>query len=125
MRKPKREDLTEFGGLRVVWLEAFVRSVEAKSRVAAAAQMGIDQATLTKHIKKLEDWLARGRLRPLVEYQVWPFRLTKDGEEFLQQAVVVLETLRRARIAPVETPAGDDAVDRPSVSSSETKQGEG
>lgn len=125
MTKGQREDVTEFGGLRVVWLEAFVRSVQARSRVAAATQMGVDQATVTKHIHKLELWLARGRVRPLVDYQVWPLHLTKEGEEFLPQAVAVLETLRRARTAPAETPPRDDAVDRLFVSSSKTAQGEG
>ncbi|KQR57210.1 LysR family transcriptional regulator [Brevundimonas sp. Leaf168] len=111
MAKKKEEDLTEFGGLRVVWLEAFVRSVEASSRVAAAAQMGVDQATVTKHIQKLEKWLARGRVRPLVDYQVWPLRLTSDGEKFLPQAKMVLETLRQARISPIEMPLPEDTTE--------------
>lgn len=107
----RREDGTEFGGLRVVWLEAFVRCAQARTRAAVAAQMGIDQATVTKHIQKLELWLARGRFRPLFHDNVWPVHLTEEGKEFLPQALMVLELLRRARIAPVETPQADATVE--------------
>ena len=111
MALTRHEDGTEFGGLRVVWLEAFVRCAQARTRAAVAAQMGIDQATVTKHIKKLELWLARGRFRPLFDDNVWPISLTEEGKEFLPQAVMVLELLRGARIAPVETPQADASVE--------------
>lgn len=112
----RREDVTEFGGLRVVWLEAFVRSVQARSRVAAAAQMGVDPVTITKHIQKLEGWLARGQIRPLMHYQVWPLHLTEEGEEFLPQAVMVLETLRQARIPLILASKADDPAEQSGLS---------
>lgn len=115
MTTKQREDGTEFGGLRVIWLEAFVRCAQARTRAAVAAQMGIDQATVTKHIKKLELWLARGRFRPLFDDNVWPVHLTEEGKEFLPQAEMVLELLRRARIAPVETPQVDTSVEHVEV----------
>lgn len=115
MTTTQRGDGTEFGGLRVVWLEAFVRCAQARTRAAVAAQMGIDQATVTKHIKKLELWLASGRFRPLFDDNVWPISLTEEGKEFLPQAEMVLELLRRARIAPVETPQVDTSVEHVEV----------
>lgn len=119
----QREDGTEFGGLRVVWLEAFVRCAQARTRAAVAAQMGIDQATVTKHIKKLELWLARGRFRPLFDDNVWPISLTEEGKEFLPQAVMVLELLRRARIAPVEMPQAEASVEQAERPNSAIVQG--
>lgn len=102
LRPKKREDTTEFGGLRVVWLEAFVLSARTRSRVEVAAQMGIDPATVTKHIKKLELWLASGRFYPLLEDNIWPTHLTPAGKAFLPQAEKVLDLLRQARITPME-----------------------
>lgn len=98
----KREDTTEFGGLRVVWLEAFVLSARTRTRVEVAAQMGIDQATVTKHIKKLEAWLASGRFRPLLDDNIWPTHLTDAGKAFLPQAEMVLDLLRQSRVEPME-----------------------
>lgn len=123
MALTRREDGTEFGGLRVVWLEAFVRCAQARTRAAVAAQMGIDQATVTKHIKKLELWLARGRFRPLFDDNVWPISLTEEGKEFLPQAMMVLELLRRARIAPVEMPEQDASVEQAERPNSAIVQG--
>jgi len=102
LRSKKRDDATEFGGLRVVWLEAFVLSSRTQSRVEVAAQMGIDPATVTKHIKKLELWLASGRSYPLLEDNIWPTHLTDAGKAFLPQAEKVLNLLRQARITPME-----------------------
>lgn len=120
----KREDRTEFGGLRVVWLEAFVKSVEAKSRVVAAAQMDVDPVTVTKHIGKLEKWLGRGCVRPLISDNVWPVHLTDDGKDFLPDAVKVLKILREARIPPLSELDANASVETAGVPPSDIVQEE-
>ena len=115
----KRDDTTEFGGLRVVWLEAFVRSAHARTRVEVAAQMGIDPITVTKHIRKLELWLGNGSYCLLLEDNIWPTCLTDAGKTFLPQAEKVLELLRQSRIGPVDMSQAEPA--KPKVSVAQLK----
>lgn len=124
VRAKRREDRTEFGGLRAVWLEAFVKSVEARSRVAAATQMGVDQATVTKHIGKLERWLGQGSIRPLVSDNVWPLHLTAAGKAFLPDAVKVLKILHEARLPLLNEHDVNASVETDGASSSDIVQGE-
>lgn len=85
--------MAEFGELRLVWLEAFVKVAETGKRTAAAEEMGIHQGTVTKHIQKLEHWLGRGWL---LDDGV-PAGLFPCGEMFLPVAKQVLELLKDAR----------------------------
>lgn len=89
-----------FEAMRLSWLEAFVRTARSKKRTAAAAEMGVSQATVTKHIQKLERWLSGGLYRPLVADNVWPVQLTEAGEDFLPVAEQILDLLRTAREGP-------------------------
>lgn len=97
----------EFDGLRLIWLEAFVQVAETGKRTAAAAEMGINQGTVTKHIQNLERWLGGGHSRMLMVDNVWPVSLTAEGEAFLPVARQVLGVLREAKKLPepVEMPS--------------------
>lgn len=92
----------EFGDLSIDWIEAFVRSARAEKRTAAAAEMGIDQSTVTRHIQSLEKWLGRGNCLPLVE-EKRGVKLSAAGADFLDTAELVLELLRNARV-PLSQP---------------------
>ena len=100
-RKDKTEG-AEFADLSIDWIEAFVRSARAEKRTAAAAEMGIDQSTVTRHIQSLEKWLGRGNFLPLVE-EKRGVQLSAAGADFLDTAELVLELLRNARV-PVRQP---------------------
>ena len=94
--------------LRLIWLEAFVRVADTGKRTAAAAEMGINQGTVTKHIQNLERWMGGGdHSRVLMMDNVWPVSLTAEGEAFLLVARQVLELLREAKKLPepVEMPS--------------------
>ena len=88
--------MTTFGGLRVSWLQAFVAVVATGKRTAAASELGVDQATVSRHVQSLELWL--GRL--LFDLGV-PARLLPDGEDFLPVAQEVLRLLEEARLRPL------------------------
>jgi len=85
--------MAKFEGLNVVWLEAFVRVAASGKRTAAAEEMQVHQATVTKHIQKLERWLG-GQM--LMDDRV-PARLLPDGERFLPVAGQILDLLDKAR----------------------------
>ena len=85
--------MQQFDGLRVVWLEAFVRAAESRKRTAAAEDMGITQGALTKHIQKLEGWLHMC----LIVDGSSPVELLPDGKAFLPVAQEVLRLLSDAR----------------------------
>lgn len=106
MDRKAGKEAAEFDGLRIVWLEAFIQVVDNDKRTAAAAEMGIHQSTVTKHIQKLEQWLGGGPSAMLMLDNMWPVTLTAEGEKFLPIARQVLELLRKARKhpEPVETP---------------------
>jgi len=87
----------QFGSLRVAWLEAFVLSVRYKKRLAAAAEMGVTQGTVSKHIKSLEYWCGSGRRRLLMQDNMWPPVLTEAGEVLLPKAENALTILRGFR----------------------------
>lgn len=89
--------MSKFNGLRVEWLEAFVRVAESEKRTAAAAEMGISQPTITKHIQRLEQCLG-GRM--LLADNSVPARLLPDGEAFLPVAKQILSLLEGAFSQP-------------------------
>ena len=102
------DDISEnqFGSLRVAWLEAFVLSARHKKRMAAAAEMGVSQGTISKYIKSLEHWYGNGRRRLLMLENMWPPILTEDGAALLPKAERALEVLQELQRRPdvVETP---------------------
>lgn len=93
----------QFGSLRVAWLEAFVLAVRFEKQTAAAAEMGVAQSTISKHIENLEFWYGGGARRFLLLPNMWPPTLTEDGKAFLpvaERAVAALSELRTSRPNP-------------------------
>ena len=92
----------QFGSLRVAWLEAFVLSVNYGKQTAAAAEMGVTQGTISKHIENLELWCGGGARRLLLEYNQFPPVLTAAGEAFFpvaERAVAALSELKAYRMS--------------------------
>jgi DNA-binding transcriptional LysR family regulator len=85
--------MAKFGDLKVAWLQAFVRVAETGKQTATAAELKVDQATISRHIRHLEQWLG-GKL--LLDNGV-PAKLLPDGEKFLPVAREVLKLLEGAR----------------------------
>lgn len=105
---------SQFGSLRVAWLQAFVLTVDNDKRTVAAIELKIGQGTITKHINRLESWYGGGPRRLLVLPGVWPPRLTEDGEAFLPVAREVLSLLQTARPpVSIEAEAGAEAEEKP------------
>ena len=99
--------MTDFKDLRLVWLEAFVRVADSGKRTAAAAEMGIHQGTVTKHIQKLEEWLGGSDSPPSRRLLIDDNgKLYPGRQEFLLAAQEVLQLLKEARKLPepVEKP---------------------
>lgn len=97
-----RAEKSQFGSLRVVWLEAFVLSVHYGKQTAAAAEMGVTQGTISKHIENLELWCGGGARRLLLEHNQFPPVLTAAGEAFFpiaQRAVAALSELKASRMS--------------------------
>lgn len=103
MKERKVSDETpeiQFGSLRVAWLEAFVLSVRYQKRLAAAAEMGVTQGTVSKHIKSLECWCGSGRRLLLMQDNMWPPVLTEAGKTLLpkaENALMILKGFREVR----------------------------
>lgn len=96
----------QFGSLRVAWLEAFVLSVRYGKQTAAAAEMGVAQGTISKHIENLERWYGGGPRLSLLESNMSPPTLTDKGKAFFpfaERALQALDELRK-RPAVIETP---------------------
>lgn len=94
MADPEDDGLgSEFEGLRISWLDAFVRVARAGKRTAAAEELGITQSAVTKHIKKLERWIGK----VLIVENAQPVVLHPDGRDFLPVAEEILRLLRAAR----------------------------
>ncbi len=79
-------------GLRVVWLEAFVAVADNGTQAAAARELDLDQATVSRYVGALEVWLGKLLLDPALPGQLFP-----DGEDFLITAIEVLLLLKEAR----------------------------
>lgn len=87
--------------LNTQWLETFIAVIGAGKQTAVAIDMGRDQGTVSRHIKKLEAWLG-GTL--LFNGNV-PAELSPAGEAFLPVAKEVLSLLAEAqRTAKLPSP---------------------
>lgn len=78
---------------RVTSMEVFARVVTARSFSAAARELGISQATASKHVQMLEGWIG-GRLLNRTTRRV---SLTGIGEHFFAHCTRILEDVEAAR----------------------------
>lgn len=76
-------------------MEVFSRVVVARSFSAAARELGISQATASKHVQMLENWIG-ARLLNRTTRRVG---LTEAGENFFAQCSRILEDMEAARQA--------------------------
>jgi len=76
-------------------MTVFARVAATRSFSAAARQLGISQATASKHVQVLENWLGT-RLLHRTTRQVG---LTEAGRDFYSQATRILEDMETARHA--------------------------
>ncbi len=74
-------------------MEVFARVVVARSFSAAARDLGISQATASKHVQTLEHWIG-ARLLNRTTRRV---SLTETGENFFAQCTRILEDMEAAR----------------------------
>jgi DNA-binding transcriptional LysR family regulator len=74
-------------------MEVFARVVAARSFSAAARDLGISQATASKHVQMLEAWIG-ARLLNRTTRRV---SLTETGENFFAQCTRILEDMEAAR----------------------------
>ena len=74
-------------------MEVFARVVVARSFSAAARDLGISQATASKHVQMLETWIG-ARLLNRTTRRV---DLTETGENFFAQCTRILEDMEAAR----------------------------
>lgn len=82
-------------GLRLQWLDTFVRLVRTRNQPTVAREIGGSQATVSRQIAALERWLGCVLVKGAN-----PVRLTDDGERFAPIAAEVLDRLRGARVDP-------------------------
>ncbi|MGA3403394.1 MAG: LysR family transcriptional regulator [Acetobacteraceae bacterium] len=78
---------------RLTSMTVFARVAAARSFSSAARELGISQATASKHVQTLEDWLGT-RLLHRTTRRVG---LTETGENFFAQCTRILEDLETAR----------------------------
>jgi DNA-binding transcriptional LysR family regulator len=74
-------------------MNVFARVATARSFSTAARELGISQATASKHVQTLEDWLG-ARLLHRTTRRVG---LTETGENFFTQCTRILEDMETAR----------------------------
>lgn len=89
-----------FGELRFEWLEAFNAFATNEKQAAAAAELHVEQPVVSRHLRKLRDWLGQD---DLVDRKM-PRRLSPVGARFLPVAQEVLKLLNGAR-APLAAEA--------------------
>lgn len=80
---------------RLTSMEVFSRVVASRSFSAAARDLGISQATASKHVQMLESWIGT-RLLNRTTRRV---SMTETGEHFYAQCVRILEDMEAARQA--------------------------
>ncbi len=80
---------------RLTSMEVFARVVASRSFSAAARDLGISQATASKHVQMLEQWIG-ARLLHRTTRRV---SLTETGEHFHAQCTRILEDMEAARQA--------------------------
>lgn len=86
---------------RLTSMTVFARVATTKNFSAAARQLGISQATASKHVQTLENWLG-ARLLNRTTRRV---ELTATGETFFAQCTRILEDMEAARAASHPQPA--------------------
>jgi DNA-binding transcriptional LysR family regulator len=80
---------------RLTSMTVFARVASTRSFSGAARELGISQATASKHVQTLEDWLG-ARLLHRTTRRV---ALTEAGESFFAQCARILEEMEAARSA--------------------------
>jgi DNA-binding transcriptional LysR family regulator len=80
---------------RLTSMTVFARVATTRNFSAAARQLGISQATASKHVQTLESWLG-ARLLNRTTRRV---ELTATGETFFAQCTRILEDMEAARMA--------------------------
>lgn len=80
------------GGLRLVWVEAFLLAAEHESYTEAAKAMGCDQSTVSRYVDNLERWMRR-----VLTTHTLPFALTEHGRQFVVTAKEVSRLLAASR----------------------------
>lgn len=80
--------------MQVSCIEAFVHLTRLNSQPAVAKEMGCDQATVSRKIAALEQWLGRSLV-----YPGNPVEFTQDGEQFASAASEVLRLLNSMRVS--------------------------
>ena len=83
----KREDT-----VRLIWLEAFVATVDEGSKSAAAPHVGVHKSTVSNYVRDLEGWLGTVLLTSDV-----PPELTPAGAKFLPKARQVIDLLKSSQ----------------------------
>jgi len=79
---------------RLTSMSVFARVLELRSFSGAARDLGISQATVSKHVQTLEDWLGR-QLLTRTTRRVEP---TREGEGFYVRCQRILEEIDDVRI---------------------------
>lgn len=93
MAKRKRGGLTE---LDLAWLVTFLTVVESDSQKEAATKLGLDQTTVSNHLRYLRSWVGRGAQVMLFDCGDPP-KLTPKGEDVLRMARAVVGMLDQVR----------------------------
>lgn len=102
--------MTGLGKVRVAWLEAFVAAAGGK-QAAAASELDVDQATISRHVGDLE--MALGTKL----FLKGSTKLLPAGVEFKRVAERVLKELNDAKTSIVPVPEKAD----PSISTRHLK----
>ncbi len=102
---------SRIGGLRLIWLEAFLLVAEHENYTEAAKAMGCDQSTVSRYVYNLEAWLHR-----VLTTHTLPFALTEHGRQFVSTAKEVRRLLNMSRadvtmIAPSAPPISASDID--------------
>lgn len=80
------------GGLRMIWIEAFLALVDAKTFSAAAKRLNCNQSTVSRDVADLQMWLGHKLFS-----QYAPCELTSQGEKFEGVALQVVQLLNDSR----------------------------
>ncbi len=83
------------GGFRLQWLDTFVRLARTGNQPAVALEIGSSQATVSRQVAALEQWLGR-----VLMSEAPPVRLTDEGKQFASVAAALLEQLANCRADP-------------------------
>lgn len=90
--------MSDLKNLRLAWLRTFLAIADRKNQAAAAADLGVNQATVSRHIENLE--LALGC--KLV--QMGPVKVLPAGHTFRPVAEQVIRALEDAKTSLAPPP---------------------